>query len=162
MQQTLYIVRHAHASPADSDRERAVSAKGERQVERLSLGLQGKGLVAPNAIWCSRLARSIQTAELLKEGLDLDAPISEWDGLAPFDSPQSIVDRIQSTESSLMIVGHEPNLSALSSLLLIGNDQFEGIVFMKASILCLTRLSVGQQSTPWQIEWHVYHRLFKS
>ena len=162
MQQTLYLVRHAHASPADADRDRPLSPKGEIQVERLSDGLRGKGLIAPSAIWASRLTRSLQTATLLKAGLDLDASISEQDGLAPFDSPQAAADHIQGSAASLMIVGHEPNLSALSSLLLIDSDRFERIVFMKASILCLTRLSVGQQSTPWQIEWHLNHRLFKS
>ncbi|OUW19754.1 MAG: hypothetical protein CBD18_00260 [Opitutales bacterium TMED158] len=159
MQQTLYLVRHAHALPAASDDERAVSPKGERQLARLSEGLRRFEPSFPHAIWSSPLLRARQTATLLKQGLELEAPIEIQANLAPFDAPRPIADQVNAIDRSLMIVGHEPNLSKLSSLFLgdTGNDR---VVFKKASILCLTRLTAGRQSTPWQIEWHVNHLLF--
>jgi phosphohistidine phosphatase len=82
-------------------------------------------------------------------------------GITPFDDPSKIAERIDRSNEDIMVVGHEPNLSSLASLLLSGAQSFQCIVFPKTSILSLTRLKVGDQSTPWQINWHISHKLFK-
>jgi len=116
----------------------------------------------PNRICHSLLVRAKETATQLKVGLALEAPLVPQENLAPFDDPSPIADAIGNASESLMIVGHEPNLSLFSSLLLAGTDALERIVFPKASILCLSRLAEGSQSAPWQIEWHINHRLFET
>lgn len=162
MQQTLYLVRHAHASSAESDHDRPVSAKGERQLSRLCQVLKGKELVTPSAIWHSDLKRAIETAQQLVDGLALTAPMKTLEGLRPFDDPIATAEIIDRSTEDLMIVGHEPNLSSLAAQLITGMQTLECVVFQKASILCLRRMKVGAQATPWQIEWHLHHRLFKS
>ena len=161
MQQIVYLVRHAQASAPGEDGHRHLSAKGENQLTRLSEGLAGKELVTPQRIWHSSLVRARETAHLLREGLALDAPLSTKDNLGPEDDPSTLIDAIGSYPGSTMIVGHEPNLSILSSRLLAGTDTFEQIVFPTASILCLSRFALENRSTPWLIEWHISHRLFK-
>lgn len=163
MQQTLYLVRHGNASTSgESDAQRSLSPQGEKQLNRLCVALQNLNLVTPTQIWSSKLVRAQQTAFLLKSGLELDAQLVTQENLAPEDDPSTIVEAITQTTDSIMIVGHEPNLSRLSSLLLSGTQNFEQIVFPTASILCLSRLTVGGDSTPWHIEWHINHRLFKT
>lgn len=161
MQQTLHIVRHAHASDAETDQDRPVSSKGERQIGRLCHILKGKSLVEPSEIWHSDLRRAIETAQLLSEGLELTVPLKTFDGLRPFDDPVAAAETIDKATTDLMIVGHEPNLSSLAAQLITGMQTLQCVVFQKASILCLRRLKVGPQATPWQIEWHLHHRLFK-
>ena len=162
MQQSLYLVRHAHASNANSDDIRPLSDKGHRQLDRLCTGLKGKDLVTPGLIWHSGLHRAEETARRLKEGLELEASLETVSGLTPFDIPRTVVSEIESHSESILIAGHEPNLSVLSSILLAGDLSFERFVFAKASVLCLSRLAIGNQSTSWQIEWHLNHRHFKS
>lgn len=161
MEQSLYLVRHAHASDSRPDSERPLSLKGKRQIERISNALREKDLIAPTVIWHSPYLRAVETATSLQEGLSLSIPFETVNGLTPFDNPSTIAETIIQSAEDIMIVGHEPNLSTLASLLLSGSQSFECIVFPKASILHLTRIRVRDQSTPWQINWHISHKIFK-
>ncbi len=162
MQIYLYIVRHAHAlDDAPTDEERPLSEKGWRQTARLCKGLKGKSLITPSEIWHSGYIRARETAEALKHGLELEAPLKKKNGLTPFDNPSNIQESIEEIEHHLMVVGHEPNLSRLASLVLTRTTEFERVVFNKSAILCLSHLKIGKQSTPWQIEWHLNHKHFK-
>ncbi|MDQ8202419.1 phosphohistidine phosphatase SixA [Pelagicoccus sp. SDUM812003] len=161
MLQHLYLVRHAHAlDDAPSDALRPLSPKGEKQCRRLVSGLSS---LEPSidCIWQSGLVRAEETARLIADGLELSHPLTQKNGLAPFDSPAGIAAQAHELSLSCMIVGHEPNLSCLASLLLSGHDGFQRVVFPKASVLCLSRLKAGPQATPWQIEWHLNHKMFK-
>lgn len=161
MQQTLLLVRHANAlDNAPTDALRPLSPKGRKQMSRLAKGLRGKNLVNPQRIWHSGLARAYETALALKEGLDLSAQLIEKDGLSPFDDPAIIAARLKTIGDDVMVVGHQPHLSGLASLLLTDSDDFHNVVFRKASILCLHRLNTGNQTTRWQIEWHLCHKHF--
>ena len=161
MQQTIYIVRHAHASEAANDHDRPVSVKGERQLNRLCQGLAGKSLVNPSAVWHSDLRRAVETARLLVAGFGVDAPLHTVNGLRPFDDPVPTAEIVDQSEENLMIVGHEPNLSSLAAHLITETQTLQCVVFPKSSMLCISRLRAGGQATPWQIEWHVNHRIFK-
>ncbi len=161
MEQSLYLVRHAHASEFRPDDERPLSPKGKKQIERISKALRGKRLIEPSVFWHSPYLRAIETATLLHEGLGLSTPFKTVAGLTPFDNPTRVAELIDPSSEDTMIVGHEPNLSTLASILLSGTQSFECVLFPKASILNLTRLKVRGQSTPWQINWHISHKLFK-
>lgn len=163
MQQYLYLARHAHAvDDAPSDEVRPLSPKGRKQLARLIKGLKNRNLIVPELIWHSGLDRAVETARILKDGLYLSPALTTMPALAPFGDPANIVESIEEIrQGSCLIVGHEPHLSRLTSLLLSGDTAFERVVFQKASVLCLSRLKSGDQTTPWQIEWHLSHLLFK-
>lgn len=162
MQISLYLARHAHAEDdAASDEVRPLSAKGHRQMERLVNGLAGKDLLLPEVVWQSGLLRAQQTALALQEGLFPRLPMIKKRGLAPFDDPAAVRSQIEHLAQCCLVVGHEPNLSRLTSLLLAGDASFERVIFPKASILCLSRLKTSGSATPWQIEWHISHQFFK-
>lgn len=162
MEQRIYIARHAHSVDGSPDETRPLSNKGFKQMGRLCKPLRRNQLIQVDEIWQSGLLRATETAQCLCDGLELNLPIKTVKDLRPYDHPKTIVDAIEKTEKSLLIVGHEPNLSALSSLLIAGDTESQKIVFNKASILCLTRLRVGKQSTPWEIQWHLWHKLLKA
>lgn len=162
MVQYLYLLRHAHAlDDAPSDELRPLSPKGHRQCDRLVKGFSSNQLLKVEAIWQSGLLRATETAEALANGLQIEVPREQKDGLTPFDHPSEIATKLHETSESCLIAGHEPNLSCLASFLLTGGSAFQRITFAKASLLCLSRMKVGQQSTPWQIEWHLSHKHFK-
>jgi len=161
MQQILYLVRHAHASDGPSDPERPLSPKGKRQVSRICNALKGKSLINPSLVWHSPYRRAKETADHLVEGLGLSVPVKTVEGITPFDTPSTIFDPIEQSGENLMVVGHEPHMSGLASLLLSGDPSAGYVVFPKSSILNLTRLKVGKRSTPWQIAWHINHKHFK-
>ncbi len=161
MQQFLYLVRHAHASDAPTDPERPLSSKGERQCARIGAALAGKGLIAPTLVWQSPYLRARATAELLLDRLELGPRVETVEGITPFDPPERSAYRIDRTRENLMVVGHEPHLSGLASILVSNSSSFGGIDFPKASILCLNRLAAGKQTTAWQIHWHISHKFFK-
>ncbi|MBK1878166.1 phosphohistidine phosphatase SixA [Pelagicoccus mobilis] len=162
MLQHLYLVRHAHAlDDAPSDELRPLSPKGHKQCARLVKGFSKNRLIQVDTIWQSGLVRAYETAEALATGLELDAQLTQKDGLAPFDNPIAIATQLNELSLSCLVAGHEPNMSYLASLLLTGNGDFQRVVFPKASILCLSRMKVGSQSTDWQIEWHLSHKHFK-
>lgn len=162
MPQYLYLVRHAHAlDDAPSDELRPLSPKGHKQCQRLVRGLSPTGLVAVDTLWHSGLLRARETAEALVEGLQLSAPMTRKKALAPAGDPAAVARQLNALSVNCLVAGHEPNLSFLASLLLAGHTEFQRLVFAKASILCLSRLNAGNQSTSWQIEWHLHHKCFK-
>ncbi|MBC2606988.1 phosphohistidine phosphatase SixA [Pelagicoccus albus] len=162
MQQTIYIARHAHAlDEAPSDALRPLSEKGHKQCARLVQGLRKTSLLSVSEVWHSGYLRAEQTASALANGLGLPLPHLQKDGLTPYDHPRSIAEKINQTHENFLLAGHEPNLSHLASLLLSGRDDFQAVIFPKASILCLSRMKVGSQATPWQIEWHLNHKHYK-
>ncbi|MEM9160436.1 MAG: histidine phosphatase family protein [Verrucomicrobiota bacterium] len=160
MELKLYIVRHAHADFAETDEIRPLTDKGWNQVERLVSGFLDKELITPAVIWHSGLRRAAETAQGLKDGLALeDCRFAKKNGLAPYDDPAGIAVQIDNLTESAMVVGHNPHLTCLATLLL--DNACDRIIFPKASILCLSRMKVGDQSTPWQVQWHLNHKHFR-
>src|SRR3954469_22570464 len=116
----VYLIRHADAVDADQDAARPLSERGRAQVRALS-GVFARGeIFLPDEIWHSSLLRSRQTAEILAQRLKLRAPLTLMPDLEPEDDPRAVARRIKATPRSLAVVGHEPHLSALASLLIAG------------------------------------------
>lgn len=162
MLQHIHLARHAHAeADASSDALRTLSPKGHRQCARLAKAFSRNQMLQATTVWQSGLVRAFETAEALAHGLALPAAIIQKDSLAPCDDPSPIAEQLNALDQNCLVVGHEPNLSYLASLLIADDDSFQRIVFPKASILCLSRIKAGTQTTPWQIVWHLSHKHFK-
>ncbi len=132
---TLYIVRHAIAEEyAASGREedRRLTAEGASKMRRAALGLQ-KLAVAPSVIWSSPLVRARQTAEILSAVLAEGARVAERDVLAPGQPSAAVLDAVRGLRgaSSVMLVGHEPDLGGLASYLLTGSPTRVHLPFKK-------------------------------
>jgi phosphohistidine phosphatase len=150
----LYLIRHAHAAEADADAERPLSARGRGQVTWLAEMLRNRGGFHPQEIWHSPLLRARQTAQLLAETLSLGLPLKEVPGLRPDDAPALVAARLESVAHSIAIVGHNPHLSFLGSLLVTGAVGPPIFVMRKASILALEPArgpGVGCWLASWQL-----------
>jgi phosphohistidine phosphatase len=115
----LFLLRHAKAVPAESgveDFERTLMLVGMQDAGAIARYLH-KNSYRPDLILCSSAARTAQTGELVVQQLECEIEYRESLYLA---EPQKILAAVRAapaTLSSLMVVGHNPGLEALASLL---------------------------------------------
>lgn len=151
----LYLIRHAHAEDGTPDALRPLSKRGRQQARRLARFLRQSGDFAPEEIWHSPLLRARETAALLLRGTRLKAPQREVAGLTPEDDPAVIARRLAQESRTIALVGHEPHLSALASLLVAGAPEPARFAMKKGAALALE--GAGRH---WIARWHVNPDLF--
>ena len=154
----LYLMRHGLAvergTPGyDSDRERPLTPKGERRIRRVAEALQRMEL-SFDVILSSPLVRARQTADVLLEEVKTRRELRLTEHLAPGGNAKELVSLIQGLPGppqDVLLVGHEPDLGHLTSLLLTGTDAMT-IIFKKGGIASLTveSLRAGRCAT---LEW---------
>jgi phosphohistidine phosphatase len=146
----LYLMRHADAVSDEIDVARPLSSKGQAQVARVCALLHPQGF-APAEVWHSPLVRSRETAALLVAGLGLRAPLRLQPGMEPEDDPRRFAERVASEVRTIAVVGHEPFLGVLASLLVHG-PRLASVYypFPKAAVLALQRAG-----TQWKSQWLV-------
>lgn len=147
----LFLIRHAHAEDGAPDALRPLSKRGRQQTRRLARFLRQCGDFAPEEIWHSPLLRAHETAALLGRGARVRAPRQEVAGLAPEDSPALLARRLAQESRTLALVGHEPHLSALASLLVAGAAEPARFAMKKGAALALE--GTGRH---WTVRWHVH------
>ena len=146
----LWLVRHAHALDGDDDAVRPLSPKGRAQVKQLARFLHPSGGFAPAEIWHSPLVRAHQTADLLARRLKLRVPRRPIAGLIPGADPAALARQLARAGDALALVGHEPHLSALASLLVTGTAQPPAFELKKGSVLALER-----SARRWIVRWQI-------
>jgi phosphohistidine phosphatase len=100
--------------------------------------LAARGIFSPREIWHSPLLRAQETAALLKSHGKLGAKLVQTPGLTPEDSAQRIARQLRASPvESLALVGHEPHLSSLASLLVAGGPGAAHFRFAKCAVLAL-------------------------
>lgn len=158
----LHLVRHAHALSGDEDPTRPLSPRGRAEVARLARFLGACGVFRPAHIWHSPLARSRQTADDLAARLLLvDALRVEIPGIQPDDDPREFAERLHlhpKDRGDIAVVGHEPHLSALASLLVRGKARPDLFVLKKSALLTLEPTGATHKETGharWRVRWQV-------
>ena len=111
----LILWRHAEAEPGDNDLERALTSKGRKQAARVARWLDQR-LPGSCRILVSPAKRAQQTV------LPLKRKFKTKDALSPDVSPQSILVAANwpNARESVLIVGHQPTLGQVASLLMAG------------------------------------------
>jgi phosphohistidine phosphatase len=147
----IYLIRHADAVSDEVDPARPLSAKGREQVARVCGILRKRSGFRPREIWHSPLDRARETAELLAKGLELPAPLVLTQGLTPDDDPSKIAAVLETEAGDIAIVGHEPHLGVLSSIMVHGPERAAAFFhFPKAGVLALS-----PDGRRWRPEWLV-------
>jgi phosphohistidine phosphatase len=137
----LYLVRHAIAEPRDharwpDDSQRPLSPEGTELFRLAARGLQRIG-VEVEAVLSSSYVRAWRTAEILAEEAEWPAP-TEASELEPTSTPSAALQLGASrTEYMLGLVGHEPDLSQVTSLALTGDPHAVMTQFKKGGVVCL-------------------------
>jgi len=137
----LYLVRHAIAEALtnqEDDSLRLLTEKGREKMKRIAQALEELG-VQPDLIVSSPYIRASQTASILAKELNYKEELAYSDFLMPMAEPDDMIGEINEKFSvdELMLVGHEPNLSSLVSVLLAGNPDLS-INFKKGGVCCLS------------------------
>ena len=123
----LYILRHADADKRDEekfpdDNLRPLVKKGKKKSEKIAKFLK-KRKVKVSLILTSPALRSLEVAKLIRKDLKLPKEqLVKLDCLLPGGSNAELIAEIKDkyTVDSLLIVGHDPNLSLLISHLVTG------------------------------------------
>ena len=143
----LYLVQHAKAASKEVDPQRALTEEGIREIQKIADFIKSLNL-SVDYLWHSRKKRAQQTAEFLAEVITINIEHTSHDGLAPNDDVKVVQNQIMSMKQDVMIVGHLPFLSKLTSLLLTGGETSETVAFRNAGIVCL-----DYTDNQWQVDW---------
>jgi phosphohistidine phosphatase len=136
----LYFLRHAIAvergTPGyERDSERPLTQKGEKKMKSIAAGMKALGLEF-DLILTSPYLRALRTAEIAASALGLGENLVVTAHLAADGEPERLVRSIVEDHGSagkVLLVGHEPSMSALMSVLLAGNDEVS-ILFKKGGL----------------------------
>jgi len=139
----LYFMRHgiavdrADTGAKSADRERTLTPKGIKRMQRAAKGLASLSL-SFDRILTSPLVRARQTAKIVAQALQLEDRVEEIQQLSPDQSVQDLVFGLvpYSGEKKILLVGHEPLLSSTVSFLLSGKAGAE-IGIKKGGLCCL-------------------------
>ena len=115
-------MRHAEAvdeTLALRDPYRHLTSHGRQQARALGDRLRWHDCV-PTLIWSSPLVRAVQTAELVATGLSCETCVEVVTDLAPDGNARQIEQAVRALgdDAAVLLVGHEPSISAIGSLLL--------------------------------------------
>jgi phosphohistidine phosphatase len=121
----VYFLRHGRSASqltwTEDDGLRPLTEEGIEGMRREAATFAALG-VKPDVIITSPLTRARQTAEIVAESMGMSEELVEDERLAPgFDSVRlaKIIDDYPNAES-IMVVGHEPDMSAAVSKLIGG------------------------------------------
>jgi len=117
----LILWRHAEAEPAhagQSDLDRVLTAKGERQAKRVARWL-GEALPADTRIIASPAARARQTAQAL------DRPVETVASVGPDTTADELLRAAgwPHAREAVLVVGHQPTLGEAAARVLAGAPQ---------------------------------------
>lgn len=143
----FYLVRHGDAKSEQEDSRRPLSDQGRRDVEKVARAAAAQGIKVWEILHSDKL-RAKETAEILAQSLYPQAGVREMPGLSPLDDPLLAKAELEEAQNPLMLVGHLPHLSRLTSLLVVGHPEDEVLAFSPAAIVCISRVAES-----WQIRW---------
>jgi len=138
----LYLVRHAIAEDRDpvqwpDDGDRPLSPRG---IERFELEARGLATVVPavDIVLASPFVRAWHTAEILTKEAGWPAPVPS-DALRSERTADESLAAIDAARDAgtIAAVGHEPNLSELASLCVLGTIDLP-VELKKGAVLALT------------------------
>jgi phosphohistidine phosphatase len=160
----LYLLRHGDAEPRElssSDAERALTAKGKRDVQIVTRQAR-MGNVRPDVVLTSPLRRAKETAAIAQKEMGVKR-ILETKALLPDTAPETLWKELSSLEGAerVLLAGHEPCLSRLAQFLLRAKV---GMDFKKGAMLRITLALIampGARETQGVLKWMITPRLVR-
>lgn len=145
----LYVMRHGIAEDAaddGTDRSRRLTPRGRRRVEAATAGLRTLGL-AFDAVATSPLPRAAETAAIVAAGMRGAPAPREIAALEPDVPPAETLRalRVFARSRHVLVVGHEPNLGRLLSLLLAGSADAASLTMKKGACAAVELTALAPQ-----------------
>lgn len=164
----LFILRHGIAEVSASnalasqspDEARALTAEGSEKMRSAALGIRAM-LGQVDLILCSPLTRTVQTAEIVSKALNCESHLKKSNTLKPGCDPTSLASELLGYNNldSVIIVGHQPDLTFLASFLLKSSHPI--IEYKKGS---MSNIFVPKllSSQPGVLRWHMTSRQLRA
>ena len=152
----MFLIRHAEAQDGSlyaGDHLRPLTGDGRRAARSVGEALK-KAEVSLAQVVSSPYVRAVETAELIMVGLGFDEALLCSPSLEPGGSPAEVLSQVIATHwdsPSLALVGHEPLMGALLSVLL----QRRGLSLGKGTAV---RLKLDHPDQPAQLTWTIKPR----
>ena len=165
----IVFLRHAPAGEREDwartgrpDSERSLTADGRRRAREAAKGL-AKLIETADLVATSPWARARETAEIAAKALG--APLAETNFLLPHRSPASLAGWLSGLDGErVVLVGHEPHLSAVISWLLSGSAGRALLVLKKSQAVLLEtkKAAPGGAALVWSLPPRVLRSLGKA
>jgi len=154
----LYVLRHGIAvepgTPGyEKDADRPLTPEGERKLLQVAKAMDALDLTF-DLILSSPYLRARQTAEIIAEAFKARKKLDFSDSLACGGDTKKLVaylNRLQPPPENVLLVGHEPYLSGLISLLVFGAAT--SAVVMKKAGLCKLATESLKHGRCAALEW---------
>src|SRR3989338_5996789 len=153
-----YLLRHAEAVPpgmsgSRSDVERPLTPEGHAQARAAAAALQ-RLKIPVDAIATSGIARAAQTASPVARAFELRRAMVELAALRPEARPgdSSRALREFSDREHVVLVGHEPHMSAWLAVLVAGDGGLR-CDFKKGAIACVELERVPPAQGSGTLRW---------
>jgi phosphohistidine phosphatase len=106
-----------------------------------------------DAVATSPLVRAYETAGIVAKSLDLKDRLEVWDELAPGGDPDTTCYHASQAgkDASVILVGHEPDLSRLISRIITGGDT-ASLILARGGLAKIRHFSFGDKPSgelPW-------------
>ena len=110
----------------EDDSQRPLTDKGKKKMRQIAKGLRALG-VDFDLILSSPYVRAKETAEILAEVFKTKADVAFSENLIPMGDPDLLIAEMNEkyNANSIALVGHEPHLTALISLLVSENASLD-------------------------------------
>ena len=154
----LYILRHGIAvergTPGfEQDFDRPLTPEGEQKLRRITKTIRQLGL-SFDLIISSPYIRARETAEIVANALSLQKQLEFRDTLGADGSPPELIAelaKIKPEPGSLLLVGHEPSLSTIITLLTSGSAQ--PFLTLKKAGLCKISVDALRVGRCAKLDW---------
>ena len=163
----LFLLRHGRAVERGTpgfanDADRPLTPQGRRQLRKIAAAMRQMEL-SFDAILSSPFLRARQTAEIVAAELKLKKRLAFSDELQPGGNAKKLTQRLAALKpqpETILLVGHEPDLSNLISWLVTG-ETGAGFALKKGGLakLEIKKLRAGKCAT---LAWLLTPRLLKS
>jgi phosphohistidine phosphatase len=122
----LILLRHAKAEkaePGENDHERALNPRGHKDAARMGAYLAKHALV-PEGVLVSTARRTRETWQGVAKAFSAAPPVRFEDRLynGTSDGILTVVRDTKPTQSSLLVIGHNPGMHDLAMLLIASGD----------------------------------------
>ena len=140
----IFILRHGIAAELSvgtsaRDADRALTPKGKREMWQVARTMKLLDF-SSDLILSSPYTRAFQTAEIVAKALGLKKKLELTDCLVPHGNARELIsslNKYKPAPQSVLLVGHEPYLSQLISLLISGGST-ASVTLKKAALAKLS------------------------
>jgi phosphohistidine phosphatase len=135
-----YLMRHGSALATDT-----LSEEGKQEIRKMASFLSHEKVVI-DQIYYSKKMRAKETAEIIASLLHKPSIVKE--GLGPLDQTTALLEEIETTKETLLVVSHLPFLAQVLSALHLGDQREEFLNLSCGSISALEKTPSG-----WKLLW---------